>query len=436
MVSLEDPFAKTIREAVVQMADWVREVNHPGDLSGLVAHYFLDSKRGQLAIDWCVDIALMDWLDAHETDFHDAPQLATLGLLLFNLTKKRISPLTGAAVALKKGLELLSERKDIFTMPNSWAIQPNIVIGITLGICALKDGHWMAWARGEMEEGIRHSEFPLFLRLCYLFSLHMLNSGVSSDEGSHLPAINSSECTLPELALSIWLVTHGVAASIAGDPSDWLTKIQADLLRRCLVEDLCPVRDEKAAIVLEVLLSYIDARSHYPRLDLVVSLLGNFEPAMERWIALWPIHDEYAVQTLLWLILRSSFDDLRYEEYLPKLGRRGQRYDIGIPQLGLVVEAKYARKKTDFQRFVDEIGTDSAQLGTQTDFKRILVFIYDQSCSVEQYSWAKETIRKINLVSDCIIVSAPSMCRTKTPRPSKPKTKSPAMATKRGKRLQ
>ncbi|MCL5950397.1 MAG: hypothetical protein M1132_01510 [Chloroflexi bacterium] len=411
MVSVEDSFTRAVHDVIDEMAHRVREVNRPGDLSGLVAYYFLNAKRGQLQIDWNVHVPLIDWLNEHETDFHQSPQLATLGLLLFDLMEKRVSPLIGAVIAFKKGLELLAERQSIFTTPNSWATQPNIVLGITLGISALNDPDLGTWIRGRLDEGMEHFELPFFLRLCYLSGLHALSSGSSPNDVLRLPAINSSDCTLSELALSIWLVRHGVEISGVGNPSDWLGSVQAEFLRRCLVEDLLPTRDEKAAIVLEALFNYLHTRSQYPRLDLVLSLLDNFEPAMERWKSSWPIKDEYDVQALLWLILRSSFDDLRYEEYLPKLGRSGQRYDIGIPPLSLVVEAKYARGKSDFQRFVDEISKDSAQLGTQAAFTGIVVFIYDQSCSVEQHAWAKGTIRKINLVKECVIVSAPSMCQ-------------------------
>jgi len=54
---------------------------------------------------------------------------------------------------------------------------------------------------------------------------------------------------------------------------------------------------------------------------------------MERWKSQWLIENEYDVQSILWLLLRPYFEDLRYEENLAKLGRSGQRYDFGIPSL-------------------------------------------------------------------------------------------------------
>ena len=132
---------------------------------------------------------------------------------------------------------------------------------------------------------------------------------------------------------------------------------------------------------------------------------------MERWKYQWPIENEYDVQSILWLMLRPYFEDLHYEENLAKLGRSGHRYDFGIPSLNTIVEVKYVRKKEDFQKIVNEVGLNSAQLLPQTDFRNIVVFAYDNSRSVEQHSWTVKALRSITFVKHAIIVSAPSNCK-------------------------
>jgi hypothetical protein len=79
--------------------------------------------------------------------------------------------------------------------------------------------------------------------------------------------------------------------------------------------------------------------------------------------------------------------------------------------LDTIVEVKFTRKKEDFQKIINEIGIDSAQLLPQTVFRNIVVFIYDSSCSVEQHDWAERTLNRITFVKVAIIVSAPSNCR-------------------------
>lgn len=412
MVSLEDSFSGGINSLINGLAGVIGEINRPGDLSGLMARHFLADTHTSLQFDWKVSVPLMDWLDQHSSDFFESPSLATLGFLIFDLVHKKTSPLVGALTAFKRGLDLLRDRQNVFTTPNSWAIQPDIVLGITLGVSVLDDPIFREWMREKLYEGLEHPELPLFLRLVYRYGLYLLKAEPLTGDSHFFLNLDSLTCTLPELALFIWLVRHGVFVPDTIDSAAWLDKTQAELLERCVVEDPQSIRDEKAAVVLEALLSYINTRSRYPRVDLVISLLSNFEATMERWNRSWRIRDEYDIQSLLWLILRSSFDDLRYEEYFPKFGRSGYRYDLGIPQLSLVIEAKYARAKNDFQRIVDEIGKDSAQLSTQAKFTGIIVFLYDQSCSVEQYAWVQDAIEQIRFVKKCIICSAPSTTRS------------------------
>ncbi len=159
------------------------------------------------------------------------------------------------------------------------------------------------------------------------------------------------------------------------------------------------------------MVSYLHSTPKVDSSARVSDMLLNFPAALERWKKEWKIEDEEDVQRLVFLVLRTYFDDLRYEEHLPKLGRSGHRYDIGIPQLKLLIEIKFARKAADFQRFVEEIGRDVAQINTQTDFTSFIVFIFDPTCTTEHYEWTKQTLLQNAPVQDVVIVCAPAVCR-------------------------
>ena len=90
----------------------------------------------------------------------------------------------------------------------------------------------------------------------------------------------------------------------------------------------------------------------------------------------WSITSERKVQDILWLLLRSIFEDAIEEETLPKLGHSAYRADFGLPQLGVLIEVKYARNRSDFKKIEKEVMEDSvAYLSGITAYKEIVVFI-------------------------------------------------------------
>jgi hypothetical protein len=123
----------------------------------------------------------------------------------------------------------------------------------------------------------------------------------------------------------------------------------------------------------------------------------------------WQIKYEKDVQNLVWLVLRSYFTDLIDEEALPKFGNRGYRADFGIPTLGLLIEVKFVTSQGDFDRATKEVMEDSiAYLHDTSPYDRLLVFIYDDSASVQVHAAVQATLQKIPDISEVIIVSRPS----------------------------
>ena len=147
--------------------------------------------------------------------------------------------------------------------------------------------------------------------------------------------------------------------------------------------------------------------------------IANSQAAMRRWRydkdsarqpVKWPVNSEREVQDILWLILRSVFDDVVDEETLPKAGHSTYRADFGIPSLGVLIEVKYARRRSDFKEKIEpEVMVDSvAYLHGTTAYKEIVVFIYDESASVQEHDITASSLRGIDRISDVIIVSRPS----------------------------
>ncbi len=157
-------------------------------------------------------------------------------------------------------------------------------------------------------------------------------------------------------------------------------------------------------------------------------MLGRFEDALRRWRwdtgsvrnpICWPITSEREVQDIVWLILRSVFDDVVDEDTLPKVGHSTYRADFGIPSLRLLVEVKYARQAGDFKDLEKEIMEDSVAYLVEAHgrYDRILVFIYDHSSSVQEHGATINALRRLPAIEDVVIVSRPSHLPTSYPTP-------------------
>jgi hypothetical protein len=141
----------------------------------------------------------------------------------------------------------------------------------------------------------------------------------------------------------------------------------------------------------------------------VGAILTRFEDALKRWPEQWPIRTEDEVQSIVWLILKSYFDDLVDEETLPKFGHSSYTADYGLPSLGLLVEVKVARKAQDFKKIEKAIMEDSIGYLLETQrYNKLLVFIYDQSISVQHHGTTRVALKKIPQIEDVVIVCRPS----------------------------
>ena len=136
MVSINS-FSKSVFSVLTHLEELMMLDNKPGNLSGLLAHHFLFSigRDSKFKIDWQVSIPLDVWLSENRSDLDQAPLLATFGcLLLENL--KSLDDANAVKVLNKfmEGVERLKPRQNIFTTPNSWILNSEVVLGISFGV--------------------------------------------------------------------------------------------------------------------------------------------------------------------------------------------------------------------------------------------------------------------------------------------------------------
>src|SRR5690606_35235296 len=101
------------------------------------------------------------WLQQNEGNLHQAPSLAILGCLLAEQVRRLERVDSRVADAFKTNFGRLQQRQKVFSQPNSWIFQPEIVMGIVLGVKALSDTTLVDWMLALLEEGFYRLEIPL-----------------------------------------------------------------------------------------------------------------------------------------------------------------------------------------------------------------------------------------------------------------------------------
>jgi hypothetical protein len=377
----------------------------PGSLEFLLACYFLgctpvsglSRETRQLSASW---------LEENRGRLGQTPVLAAIGYGLADA-----SPGTQAIARsmLASGLRRLMNRNP-FTDRLTFAYDLPQVVGIGLAAQALaadlpEFSEWFA----DILQDDRLQPSGRFQALLYQH-VHALLTGqtaaapIRRDDGVSV------------IALRYWMAIVGtVPPPDADEHRDLQRLITSEALRTDL--DQLPV--SRTALIYGVVTAILDAsidqtilsRSH------LIAVLGRFEPAMRRWRfdannlnkpIRWPVTAEREVQDILWLVLRSVFDDVVEEETLPKVGHSTYRADFGIPSLGVLIEVKYARKGSDFKTIETEVMIDSvAYLHGVTAYREIVVFIYDASASIQEHDTTAAALRGIDSIRDVIIVSRP-----------------------------
>jgi hypothetical protein len=89
------------------------------------------------------------------------------------------------------------------------------------------------------------------------------------------------------------------------------------------------------------------------------------------------IKDEYDVQDLLHVVLKTAFDDVRPEEYTPTYAGASSRMDFLLKQEKIVVEAKMASSKLPDKLIGEQLIVDISRYQSHPDCQRLVCFVYD-----------------------------------------------------------
>lgn len=380
--------------------------NEKGDICGLFSHHIF-AGSSEWREEWNV-LCDEDWVDKH-FDKNNAYSISSLGYSLPNLSPESSEKFT-------KAFDLLMQR-DPFKGPHvSFAFQPVTLIGLILGVKAVTDTGWRTkasqWLSSIIEKRLSSSGLTNYQELLNRYSVFLL------DRSPQEISVESKGLSIEALSLLEYALRRNVFKDNSRQNKS--VQIRSDLIEQIIKNSISGDVDEKAAIIWVAVNESIttDIGNYLLSTHYVSAILSRFEAAMKRWrydsnklknAIRWPIVSEREIQDILYLVLRSYFDDLIDEEAMPKFGHKFHKPDFAIPSLRLLIEVKYAYKKDDFKNLEQEIIIDTKAYLTNTqDYDRILVFIYDESSSVQEHEITKRDLKKLEEIEDVIIVSRPS----------------------------
>ena len=310
--------------------------------------------------------------------------------------------------SLRSGLEWLSGRAAFAQASPSFEVDGLALLGIALGAetCGIvKVKNWMAGFLGKSAS----SRIKIWDR--------GLMSAAACSIGQPDLVPMPKELDLADLRVAL----HSRGLDVKVEQQD-----EAGALKVILNQVSCNLTPMRCAVQLRVLDWVIHEASSIdmsrPTVEQVLQVLERVPSSMKRWRwsqrgakggnqIRWRIENEYHVQDLLWVILSPLFPDLEDEENLPSLGHKHPRCDLGIPSLHLIIEVKFVHKGTqsEFAKLTEEIAADHTlyrRAGSLYD--KIIVFVWDNSCSVEQHAELKQGLTQMAGIVGAVIMSRPA----------------------------
>jgi hypothetical protein len=393
--------------ALDQLRANIASANQIGNVEGLLARHILypDSRMG---LQWTVDCD-DEWMKR----FYDPTNLGSVAALAYTVVQTGLFTWRGE---LEAGMQRATARDPKAAGPAAALHDPAVLIGLCLGARALQDrsNQYTTWCSSVVRD---------FLALAAgrrVDPMWAYAAQICSTERPSLPLDVNAPLT-HRAALDWWY------RRVENRPSVIVSNLVA--LRRSIVEDLLSeplpqLPGHQAALLWRCLRDAISevAASTLQTPATISCLLRQFEPSMKRWRwdtedlqrpIRWPIRGEREVQDILWLMLRPVAPDLEDEDTLPKFGHSTYRADFGIPSLGLLIEAKFARSAADFKAIEKQVLEDLVPyLKSPERYREVLVLIYDDSCSVQNHDTTVRALRSVAGITDVVIVCRPSQLPT------------------------
>ncbi len=126
---------------------------------------------------------------------------------------------------------------------------------------------------------------------------------------------------------------------------------------------------------------YIELNSE----ELVRRTLSNFGNAVQKIISgrrknhrEFEINDEYDVQDILYVILKSVFPNLRDEDPIPKVGAKSTKIDLILREEGILIEVKMIKAKDSSEvHFIEQLKVDFESYHQCQWLDKLFCFVYD-----------------------------------------------------------
>jgi hypothetical protein len=403
----------------------ISESNHPGDLDGLFARHIMGDRTD---IGWDVDPLTETWLADNAERLDDAGPLASVGYALAHPTGAGPDMIPKVRAALGRFMQ----RDHLRIGGPTFLHDTRILIGIALAVLAVRAE--MPEAPTWLSRTLSDARLKPADRFHELVQAHVRNAIA----GQPPEPVRTDTLNEPaDLALAYWMIDQNTARVV--DPADRLALSQR-VIHAVMRADPAELTITQAALLASAAnaitnMSIDQALLSRTHLGL---LLRRFPAAMRRWRwddddrvkepIRWPITSEREIQDILYLVLRSVFDDVNDEDPNPKVGHASTRSDFGIPSLRLLIEVKYIYAGTagEFKKIEQEVMTDSvAYLQRATHYDEIVAFIYDSTASVEHHELTRDALTNVPGIADVIIVSRPGMLAQGSSTPKAKKAKAP-----------
>ncbi|MSM38690.1 MAG: hypothetical protein GJT30_03580 [Geobacter sp.] len=395
-----------LQPSLDRLSDAVLEQNRPGSVDGLLAHHILKDNPF-ISIDWQVGCTQV-WIDM-EFKPTNLDHVSALGYFQW------AQPVSKFTHQLLDGLSRVRERDAFKGDHLSLARNPTRLLGIILGCLAMGDAasETLLWCRDVLEKMNQKNMSNFDPLLSYLFY---------RASGTKIPIAPHSSSSLYQLAFSEWAIHHQINVNELSQQQ--LYERRQSILYRTATD----LHFESASQAAFIWSSVTSNLFHALGAELsqpfhVSAVLQNFEASMKRWRwdgdelqkpIRWQVTQEREVQDILWLILRSYFLDVVDEDALPKLGHSTYKADFGIPSLKLIIEAKFATSKDDFKKIEKEIQEDCIPYLRDLRYESLIVFIYDDSASVQEHDITRRALLEVPGIEDVVIVSRPSQLPSKS----------------------
>jgi hypothetical protein len=408
VVSVIDTLKALLTQQLDILLERVRIANKPGDLDGLLAHHILEGEPVK-NLEWHVSCAQGDWLTENNSQIKQGnfPTLATIGYSIsMEQEAKTRKTLADSFVA---GFQRLQQRELFPADGFSFPLSPKAFLGIVVGVKHLPEDSFkelaIEWLKDVFAKTLKRTRRSR-MSFWYSYISYILN------ETPEISYDISKVTDLTESSFLMWAVRRQVIE--LGKPESQLPQVQERILGLMLKNPMEVMGAPEAALVLSAASTCISRSIHEIVLSgsHVAAMLNRFEDAMKRWPERWTIENENDVQSIVWVMLRSCFEDLVDEDTLPKFGHSSYKADFGIPSLGLLIEVKVVRRAEDFKTVEKEIMEDSIGYLQETKrYSKLVVFIYDKSSSVQEHGTTRQNLRKIPAIEDVVIVSRPSQLK-------------------------